>query len=341
MKNKYTSDDPRESGMFMPGEWHEHTCCWMAWPSREGLWADDDATQADYANVANTIGKFETLKMLVPKHKLESATRLLADYVEVIEMIIDDSWARDSGPNFLIGGEQLAGSSWTFNAWGEEYHPYDQDALMGQRILELANAKCFDSPLVAEGGGVTVDGEGTIITTESCFLNKNRNPDWTRQEVEEELCRTLGAEKVIWIPGDPEDTETDGHVDGIAAFIEPGRVLIEVCTDKTASHYNASVLNTNALKDQADAKGRKLELEFIQEGYYEVPWNGDCSSYINSYLANGTVIVPGYGYDRDSQAVETYQALYPSREIVQVPIHNIAVGGGGVHCITQQQPLLG
>ena len=342
MKNTGNLDDPRDSGMYMPGEWTEHTCCWMAWPSREGMWADDAATQADYANVANTIGKFEPLKMLVPQHKLESAKKLLADHVEIIEMLIDDSWARDSGPNFLIGGEQLAGSSWTFNAWGEEYQPYDNDALMGQRILELANAKCFDSPLVAEGGGITVDGEGTIITTESCFLNKNRNPDWTRKEVEDELCRTLGAEKVIWIPGDVEETETDGHIDGIAAFIEPGRVLVEINRDKTDPHCDVGRRNTEALKNQTDAKGRKLELEFIQEGYYhEHLWNGGCSSYINSYLANGAVIVPGYGYDRDRQAVETYQALYPSREIVQVPIHNIAVGGGGIHCITQQQPVLG
>jgi agmatine deiminase len=330
MNSNRQMEDPRDFGFYMPGEWVEHGCCWMAWPSREGMWANSEETQQDYANVANTIARFEPVKMLVPPHKLESAKSLLDDEVEVIEMLIDDSWARDSGPNFLIGGDVLAGSTWVFNAWGGKYEPYDQDALMGQRILERAGARRFSSSLVAEGGGITVDGEGTVITTESCFLNDNRNPGWSRKEVEAELCRTLGAEEVIWIPGDPEETETDGHIDGIAAFIEPGRVLVEVNRDKTDPHYMVGVRNSKALKGQVDAKGRRLELEFIQEGiYHEDQWNGGCSSYINSYLANGAVVVPGYGYDRDPQAVETYRTIYPDREIVQVRIDNIA-----------QQPLL-
>ncbi len=325
----------------MPAEWAPHTCCWMAWPCREGLWADAVATMQDYANVANAIVGFEPLRMLVPPHKMADARRLLGKDVEIIEMPIDDSWARDSGPNFLIGGDTLAGSDWVFNAWGNKYRPFDQDALMGQRILAHANADRFVSWLVAEGGGITVDGEGTVITTESCFLNSNRNPGRDRKEIEDELCRTLGAEKVIWIPGDPEETETDGHIDGIAAFIEPGRVLVEVNSDKTDPHYPVGVQNTQALKGQRDARGRELQIEFIQEGiYHEGIWNGGCSSYINSYLANSGIVVPGYGYERDEAAVETYRGLYPGYEIVQVPIHHLALGGGGVHCVTQQQPVL-
>ena len=334
-------DDPRDGGCFMPGEWAQHSCCWMAWPCREGLWSNTDATQKEYSKVANTIAWFETVNMLVPENKLDVAKARLAEMVNIIEMPIDDSWARDSGPNFLIGGDRLAGSCWEFNAWGNKYQPYDQDAQMGRRILDHENAHCFTSSLVAEGGGITVDGEGTIITTESCFLNKNRNPHWSRKEIEEELCRTLGASKVIWLPGDPQETETDGHVDGIAAFIEPGRVLVEINRDKTDPHYGVGQENTRALANQVDAKGRRLELEFIQEGtYHPGQWNGGCSSYINSYLANGAVIVPGYGYEHDSRALETYGALYPDREIVQVQIGSIALGGGGIHCITQQQPVL-
>jgi agmatine deiminase len=184
-----------------------------------------------------------------------------------------------------------------------------------------------------------VDGEGTVITTESCFLNDNRNPGWSRAEVEAELCRTLGARKVIWLPGDPEETETDGHVDGIAAFIEPGRVLLEINTDESDPHYPVGQINLAALEGQIDASGRRLDIEFIEEGHYHPGvWNGGCSSYINSYLANGAVIVSGYGYDRDQAAVETWKRLFPDREIVQVRIDHIALGGGGVHCITQQQP---
>jgi len=338
MKTWPLSSDPRDLGYYMPGEWAPHTCCWMAWPCREGLWSDAAATMQDYANLANAISRFEPVKMLVPAHKLEDARRLLDAAVAIIELPIDDSWARDSGPNFLLGDGKLAGSDWVFNAWGDKYQPYDQDALMGERILDLAGADRFPSRLVAEGGGVTVDGEGTVITTESCFLNKNRNPDLSREDIENELCRTLGVRKVIWIPGDIEETETDGHVDGIAAFIEPGRVLVEVNPDKTDPHHAVGVANTRALVGQTDAKGRKLDIEFIDEGiYHEGIWNGGCSSYIK---ANGAVIVPAYGYDRDESAVETYQHIYPDREVIQVPIQNLALGGGGIHCVTQQQPSL-
>ena len=340
MKNWPETVDPRDLGYYMPAEWAPHTCCWMAWPCREGMWADESATMNDYANVANAIAGFEPVKMLVPPGKVEIARSMLGPGVEIVDMVIDDSWARDSGPNFLVGGDRLAGSDWVFNAWGGKYRPFDQDALMAERILDLAGADRFSSWLVAEGGGITVDGEGTVITTESCFLNENRNPGRSRKDIEDELCRTLGAEKVIWIPGDPEETETDGHVDGIAAFIEPGRVLVEVNPDTTDPHYPVGVANTNALKGRTDAKGRKLELEFIDEGiYHDGTWNGGCSSYINSYLANGGVIVPAYGYDRDPGVVETYKRLYPDREIVQVSIESLALGGGGIHCVTQQQPV--
>ena len=333
--------DPRDLGYYMPGEWAPHTCCWMAWPCRDGLWANEARTARDYADVANTIARFEPVRMLVPADRRDDADALLGDGVELIEMRIDDSWARDSGPNFLIGGDRLAGSDWVFNAWGDKYSPYDQDALMAERILELAGADRFPSWLVAEGGGITVDGEGTVITTETCFLNPNRNPGVSRKDVEAELCRTLGAEKVLWLPGDVMDTETDGHVDGIAAFIEPGRVLVEVNPDRSDPHYDITWQNFRALTGQRDAKGRELQIETIDEGYYDPDtWNGGCSSYINAYLANGAVIVPGYGYDRDGAAVETWQRLYPDRDVVQVQIQSLALGGGGVHCVTQQQPAM-
>jgi agmatine deiminase len=342
MSKSQFPDPLLEKAYFMPAEWAPHSCCWMAWPCRPGMWSDPLAVAREYADVANAIARFEPVRMLAPSTKMSAAQAMLGQNIELIEMPIDDSWARDSGPNFLLGQDgSLAGSTWKFNAWGSKYHPYDQDALMGSRILELAGATEFSSSLVAEGGGITVDGEGTIITTESCFPNVNRNPDWSRNEIEVELCRTLGAEKVIWLPGDPQETETDGHVDGLAAFIEPGRVLLEINSDKTDPHYAVGQENLAELKGQTDARGRRLEIEFIEEGHYHPGvWNGGCSSYINAYLANGAVIVPGYGYDRDQLAVETWQRLFPDREVVQVYIGNIAVGGGGVHCITQQQPAI-
>jgi len=340
MSNIDAIKDVRSLGYYMPAEFARHSCCWMAWPCRSGLWADPAAVSREYAEVANAIARFEPVRMLAPKHKLSEARSLLAENISVIAMPIDDSWTRDSGPNFLMNANgDLAGSTWKFNAWGGKYHPFDQDARMGSRILRLAGAREFGSTLVAEGGGITVDGEGTVITTESCFPNVNRNPGMSRSEIEAELCRTLGAEKVIWLPGDPAEKETDGHIDGIAAFIEPGRVLLEICPDPDLSHYNTSRRNLAVLQGQTDARGRRLEIEFIHEGHYHPElYARECKSYVNSYLANDAVIVPGYDDERDAAAVETYQRLYPDRIVVQVQISHIALGGGGIHCITQQQP---
>ena len=187
--------DPRDDGFYMPGEFVEHSCCWMAWPCRAGMWADEQQVAQEYANVANTIARFEPVMMVVPPHRLAQSRSLLGDNVSVIEMPIDDSWARDSGPNFLINQSgELAGSKWQFNAWGNKYEPYDKDAKMGSLILEHAGVREFTSQMVAEGGAITVDGEGTVITTESCLLNRNRNPGWSKKDVSDELCRTLGAE---------------------------------------------------------------------------------------------------------------------------------------------------
>ena len=330
--------DPRDLGLFMPGEWEKHTCCWMAWPARVDLWPNIEATKKAYADVANTIAEFEPVNLLVLPSMLDDARAYLSKNVEIIEMSVDDSWTRDSGPNFLINDSGLlAGSTWEFNAWGDKFRPYDQDALMGSRILDLVGVDEYTSTMIAEGGGITVDGEGTVITTESCFPNKNRNPHLTKKEIESELCRTLGASKVIWIPGDPDETGTDGHIDGIAAFIEPGRILVEISPDSSDPHYRVGQNNVKALKNIKDAKGRTLEIDFIYEGDYSVLEFDECRSYINSYLANGAVIVPGYNHERDHLAVETYQKIYPDREVVQIQISDIAIGGGGIHCITQQQ----
>lgn len=332
--------DPSDENFHMPPEWAPHSCTWMAWPCRDGLWEDYLAACRAYADVARAIARFETVKMLTPPQKVAAAAEVLGNDVEVVAMSIDDSWCRDSGPNFLINDRgELAGSTWVFNAWGSKYEPYDQDALMGSRILEQANAKEYKSTMVAEGGGITVDGEGTVITTESCFLNSNRNPNMSKAEVEAELCRTLGVEKVIWLPGDVDDTETDGHVDGVAAFVRPGVVLIEINNDKSDPHYSVCQENLAAMQGQTDAKGREIQIELIEEAsYHPGEWNGGCASFINGYLVNGGVIVPGYDSPRDLAALETWQRIYPDRKAVQVQINDIAIGGGGIHCITQQQP---
>jgi len=205
--------------------------------------------------------------------------------------------------------------------------------------LQQADVRQYASRLVAEGGGVSVDGEGTILTTLSCFPNANRNPDWSLEAIEEELKTMLGGEKVIWLPGNVEETETDGHVDGIAAFVKPGMVLIEDAGPKGSPFHDIMVENLAALEGQADARGRTLELIKIGEAA-DVHAESErfCRSYVNSYIANDGVVMPSYGVNEDRAARDIFRAIYPDRQILTVAIDDIACGGGGIHCITQQEP---
>ena len=324
----------------MPAEWQAHARCWMAWPSREGF--NSEATCRNYAEVAKVISSYEPVSMVVCPRDRETAQAVLGTDIECVEIPIDDGWFRDNGPNFLITDQgDVAAACFAFNAWGGNYEPFDDDAQAGPRLLSQLGLRMFQSGMIAEGGGITVDGEGTLITTETCFLNPNRNPGWSKGEVEAELCRMLGVTKIIWIPGDPYEAETNGHVDGLAAFVGPGRVLVEAAFDGAHPRYEILMENRRALEGQTDAMGRTLDLIFIEDAWQRYA-EGDrfCTSYINSYIANGAVIVPSYGLSADDRASAIYQQLFPQREVVSLRIDDIAPGGGGIHCITQQQPVL-
>ena len=322
----------------MPPEWAPHERCWMAWPCRPGMWSDDDATARNYADVAHAIRRFEPVSMLVPPELMSRARDFLGSDIDLIEMPIDDSWMRDTGPTFVLNeAGELAGACFTFNAWGGKYATYDQDALIGRRVLERLGLPALSSDLVAEGGGLCVDGEGTLLTTDTCFCNPNRNPDWSRDAIEAELKRLLGVETVLWLPGDLLDQETDGHVDGLAAFVAPGKVLVESAGEADREPYLGSL--RAALEDAVDARGRRFELVEIPEADGSLATNDRfCLSYINFYIANGAIIAPRYDISADDVARERLQSCFPGREIVMVAIPNIAEGGGGIHCITQQQP---
>lgn len=324
----------------MPAEWSEHERCWMAWPAREGMWDDPAATCRAYARVAHAIAAFEPVTMIVAPRCLSEARDFLGSDVELFEAPIDDSWARDSGPNFVIGSDgTLAGVCFTFNAWGGKYTPFADDARIAARILEHLAVPAISSPLVAEGGGLCVDGEGTLLTTDTCFPNANRNPEWSRDEIDAELKTRLGVEKVIWLPGDPLDDETDGHVDGVATFARPGAVIIE-STDRADDPRKPYFDKLRAtLEGETDARGRPLELLTLPEAPPESAV-GDrfCLSYVNFYFANGAIIAPSYGVDLDAAVRERLEDIFPDRTVALVPVADIAVGGGGIHCITQQQP---
>jgi agmatine deiminase len=252
---------PKSLGYRMPAEYAPHKRTWMMWPNRAEVWPDMAATKRDYAAVAQAIAEFEPLCMAVRPEDAAEARVMLGSGIELFEVPLDDSWARDAGPNFVLDAKgNKAASLFTFSAWGHKYASFDKDAAFGPAVAAREGMPMFQSPLLAEGGGVTVDGEGTIITTDTCFLNPNRNPTWTREEVTRELLETLGGDKVIWLPGNADETETDGHVDGIAVFVAPGVVLIEGADDPSDPWRHIKQANIDALRGQTDAKGREIRM---------------------------------------------------------------------------------
>ncbi|MFF1356699.1 agmatine/peptidylarginine deiminase [Streptomyces sp. NPDC058297] len=327
----------------MPAEWTEHERCLMAWPTRPDLWGNVlEAVKSEYADVARAIAEFEPVTMVAPPGHGAEARDLCGEDVEVIELPTDDSWFRDSAPLFVLGPDgRRAGVDFRFNAWGRKHHPYDTDDRISALLLERLGVPADRSEMILEGGSITVDGEGTLITTEQCLLHPNRNPDLTRTEIEAELKARLGVTKVIWLPyGGLLDTETDGHVDGVCAFVAPGQVVVQLPDDPEHPDYARMRANRNVLEATPDALGRTLEIvDLPQSAFVEVEGQPVEVGYLNFYVANGGVVVPVAGLPQDAQALEVIARACPGRKVVGVAARVIAHGGGGVHCITQQVPV--
>jgi agmatine deiminase len=333
----------------MPAEWTEHERTLMAWPTRPELWgAVFDEAKREYAAVARAIAEFEPVTMVARPGQGAEARELCGvagkdgHGIEVVELPIDDSWFRDSGPIFVLGPDgERAGVDFRFNSWGEKHHPWDTDDKVSALVIERLGSPRIESPMILEGGSITVDGEGTLITTEQCLLHPNRNPGLTKAEIEAELKAKLGVSKVIWLPyGGLEDRETDGHVDGVCAFVAPGRVLISVPGDADHPDYLRMRENRAVLESATDARGRALELiELPQTAFAEVDGEKTEVGYLNFYIANGGVVVPVADVDSDSAALAVISAALPGRKVVGVRSRVIGYGGGGVHCITQQVPV--
>ncbi len=335
-----TTPNPKDLGFRMPAEFAPHARTWMMWPCRKIVWPDIEATRRGYASVAHAIREFEPLTMVVRPEDRADAAALLGSDIELVEIPIDDSWSRDAGPNFLVDQNGAkAAALFRFNAWGQKYHPFDGDAAVGGKIADLVDVRAFTSSLIAEGGGIGVDGEGTILTTKTCFPNANRNPDWSIVEISNELMAMLGGTKVIWLPGNEDEVETDGHVDGIAVFAAPGVVLIEAADDPSDPWRAIKQANIDALAGEKDAHGRSIRMIELPEAD-ESCAIGDrfCRSYVNSYFCNDGVVMPSYGTRTDGEVYDIYQDVFPDARVVMVDIKDIAVGGGGIHCITQQEP---
>lgn len=334
-------------GMAMPAEWAEHELTLMAWPARMELWGEGLAeAKAEYAAVARAIAAFEPVLMVAPEGAAVEVRDACGSGVEVIELPIDDSWMRDSGPIFVTGPDgRRAGVDFRFNGWGEKFTPYDRDDAMNVPLLAHLGIERLPAELVLEGGSISVDGEGTLIATEQCLLNPNRNPSLSRTDIEERLLEHLGVEQVIWIAdGLLEDHDTDGHIDNVAQFVAPGVVLAQTADDPSDPNHEALAENAERLRAARDARGRRLEV--IELGVLprtSVRGEPGVVPYVNLYVANGVVVVPTCGDDpdRDSEVLASLEAVYAGREVVGVPARMLAEGGGGVHCITQQVPANG
>ena len=333
----------------MPAEWVKHTRTYISWPVQASMCypEDFDAVCLGYVEIIEAIAEFEPVTVVVnPVDADESETlaRLFRnDRIEGLAIEHNDAWLRDNGPTFLVNDVgEVAGVNWHFNAWGGKYAPWDLDDQVAPQLLNHVGLKRFDAPLVMEGGSLHVDGEGTLLTTEECLLNPNRNPELTREQIEAELKKFLNIRKVVWLKNGLDGDETDGHVDNIACFAAPGKILIQVCDDPEDANYAITQENLKILGGVTDAQGRKFEIIPIQQPPKLVDKDARLTlSYLNLYFVNGGIILPVFGGkagETDRLAEQVLGKLFPERRIRTVNGMAVIREGGNVHCTTQQMP---
>jgi agmatine deiminase len=336
---------PADDGFFMPAEWHPHSRCWMAWPIREPVFGErlEEAREA-YVEVAKAIARFEPVTMIAPSEHMAEVSVRLGSGIGCLPLDHSDSWTRDTAPTFVIDGKGgLAGVDWGFNAWGELYPDHGADARLAENLLGHLGVPRYAAPLIAEGGAIHSDGEGTLLAVEETLVNDNRNPGKSRDEIEAALKAHTGAEVVIWLPRGLLEDETDGHVDNVACFAAPGKVVSLAPGDEGEENRDLLAANLEILRGATDARGRALEIVELPLPKPKKKADGTrlTLSYVNFYLANGGLILPAFEDPADDKAYGILEDLFPDREIVQIPVLPILHGGGGIHCITQQQPETG
>lgn len=331
-----TKTTPAQDGFRYPAEWepHEYTIMVMPPPQNwKGTGIPFEDVRAQWADVANTLAKYEPVLMVVDPRERRIAQTLLSKDIDIVPFSVNDGWSRDSGPMFIVndkGERRVAG--FTFNGWGAKFPPFKDDALLKARLCKHLDVPMYPIDLVLEGGAVVVDGEGTLITTEQCLLNTNRNSTTKREDVGTILNSSLGTKKVIWLgKGLEPDPVTDGHIDGILAYAEPGSVLLHTTKDKRDPNFKIGQDAKRRLNDATDAKGRKLEV-------IEVPLDGDVS-YMNFYIANNCILLPVTKDPRqDKRPVGIIRDVFADYKVIEIDSNVLGEGGGGIHCITQQVP---
>lgn len=330
----------------MPDEGQPHRRTWMAFGAGERIWGADLVSQVreNLATIATTIARFEPVSMLVRPGEADAARALTGAHVELVPAGVDDLWMRDTGPVFVERDGAAAGVDFNFNGWGGRQE-HRRDAKVARFVAGQAGVGAVRTDLVLEGGGLEVDGEGTAIITESCVLNDNRNPGWTKADVEAELEYLLGVTKVIWLPGIAGRDITDGHTDFYARFARPGVVVAALDHDPESFDYDVTRRHLDILEAATDAHGSPLQVEtldgpsVLRAEDSAIDLADFAAGYVNFYVCNGAVIAPEFGDpETDPAAGATLQRLFPDREVVQLDIDGIAAGGGGIHCTTQQEP---
>ncbi len=362
---------PKNDGFFMPAEFSPHQGTVMIWPVRPGSWPGGGvAAQRAFLAVAAAIAGGEVVYLLANPEDCAAVKRAVASGpatkypIEILPISSDDAWARDTAPTFLVNAQgELRAVDWQFNAWGGDfdglYPDYQQDDLLAGRFAGHLNIPCYDArPFVLEGGAIHSDGEGTVLVTESCLLSLGRNPDLSQEEIAGRLRDYLGAEKILWLPRGIFNDETTEHVDNICGFVAPGEVVLGWTNDQNDPQYPMSKACYDYLSAQIDARGRAIKIhklpipkqpivlseteilefdfapgELALEVGERLP-----ASYVNFYIANKRVLVPQFGDEHDDLACEILRPLFPDREIVPIFARDILVGGGNIHCITQQIP---
>ncbi len=329
----------------MPADHVPHRRTWMAWPARGDIWGPMlPGVRRDVASVARAVARFEPVAMVARPSQAREAALACGRGVEIVRLVNDDLWMRDMGPVFLVDGRGgLAGLDLNFNGWGDK-QAHHNDARIAREVLALLGVRRFRAPFVAEGGALEADGRGTVMATESSIINPNRNPGQSKARLTASISGCLGARKVIWVPGLEGHDITDDHIDSLARFAGPASVVVDQPADPQAANIWARSERQalRILRESSDATGRTLRCRISRESAtipaHENP-NLFVNVYVNWYVCNGAVLVPKFG-DRtaDDTARSLVSDLYPGREVVQLTIDNLAEGGGGIHCVTQQQP---
>lgn len=361
--SKTLTTTPAADGFHMPGEFEPHSGSWMLWPERPSNWrCGAKPAQEAFAAVATAIAIGEPVSVGVSRAQFVHARSMLPDAIRVIELSSNDAWMRDVGPTFVVNGSgEVRGVDWMFNAWGGLvdglYFPWDQDDLVARKVLEIERRQRYRAPFVLEGGGIHVDGEGTLITTEECLLNPGRNPQLDAGQMEILLHEYLGVTTVIWLGKGVINDEVDGHVDNLCCFARPGEVVLTWTDDKRDPQYRVSLDAYERLMSARDARGRRLKIHKLQQPGPLFRTHAEtrsidtvdgtiarragerlAGSYVNFHMGNSTIVMPLLDAKRDRAAAKTLARIFPERRVIGVQAREILLGGGNIHCITQQVP---